>query len=1052
MNTPNTTELIKNEFSDLAAGGLLAIPAGYDKVDLIVNKSYLPLLDTFPIVPLSSEQVDIDVADTACLFPMKRIVFDKEENNIQKLASIYSSAAAAEACLVLILRGYASGEVELFLGVSDEENRINGAYPKASVLLNSFKGNFPGCGDETLKILDKNETRLTVNKCFDSNYQAAVGVSCVASLRDNQKNEKNNAFYQGIEKLIESMSGRDYSVVMISRPIPPNEIQSMKEELSALYTQLYAFSKLNLSVNRSEADSVSHALSETLSEGLSRSHSSTLSSGESHFKGHQDGTFTSSSWGFSGNIGGSVSIVSAGANVSEGRGESHGNSASDGTSYGRSKGESLSRNTGKTRGKTENTSHSSNSGKSIQITLENKKVSETLVNINKQLQRLKIGNGIGMFATAAYVLAPSLADARIGACTYKAIISGDNTNLEASGINAWTGSQFYSILDYLKHLRHPVIALNRDNDLAATTTPAALVTSMELAIHMGLPQKSVNGITVRESAAFGRNIQSINPDMRFRKTFKLGNLYHLGCRENTIASLNLDSLTMHTFITGTTGSGKSNTIYGMIEEICVSRPNVHFMVIEPAKGEYKTVFGARSNVAVYGTNPYVTHLLRLNPFRFPSKVHVLEHIERLISIFNVCWPMEAAMPAILKQAVERAYIAAGWDLRRSANVVSADLYPNFDDVMHEVEKIMDESEYSGDNKGDYKGALCTRLRELTTGLNSMIFVPDDLSDEALFDENVIIDLSRIGSAEIKSLIMGLMIIRLQEYRQSTQEAPNTALRHFTVLEEAHHLLKRTSTLQTAGGANLVGKSVEMLSNALAEMRSCGEGFMIADQSPEQMDMSVIRNTNTKMIMRLPSFEDRKLVGKAVGLSEIQINELAKLPTGVAAVYQNDWLEPVLVQMPEYTKGSTVFINQPEDEAVLTDADTQSLVFAIMHKNGIEAMVSQFECDPIDGIAAMRLPTRVKRQIIDYIRDTDQNRLDRLGRIAFEFFNMQEVMLHASTGSLQAWKEDVYTLLEPSIAEFDDWDKEMLLIILAHEYTMRNRLFEPIYIELCEHMC
>ena len=133
---------------------------------------------------------------------------------------------------------------------------------------------------------------------------------------------------------------------------------------------------------------------------------------------------------------------------------------------------------------------------------------------------------------------------------------------------------------------------------------------------------------------------------------------------------------------------------------------------------------------------------------------------------------------------------------------------------------------------------------------------------------------------------------------SAKEA-NSALKHITVLEEAHNILKRTSTEQSAESANLAGKSVEMLSNAIAEMRTYGEGFIIADQAPGLLDMAAIRNTNTKIIMRLPDEEDRKLVGKAAGLNDDQIVELSKLPTGVAAVYQNDWIEPVLCKIPRF---------------------------------------------------------------------------------------------------------------------------------------------------------
>lgn len=96
---------------------------------------------------------------------------------------------------------------------------------------------------------------------------------------------------------------------------------------------------------------------------------------------------------------------------------------------------------------------------------------------------------------------------------------------------------------------------------------------------------------------------------------------------------------------------------------------------------------------------------------------------------------------------------------------------------------------------------------------------------------------------------------------------NVPLSHVTVLEEAHNLLKRTSTEQSAEGANLIGKSVEMLTNAIAEMRTYGEGFVIADQSPGMLDMAVIRNTNTKIIMRLPEYSDRELVGRAIDMKK-----------------------------------------------------------------------------------------------------------------------------------------------------------------------------------------
>lgn len=119
-------------------------------------------------------------------------------------------------------------------------------------------------------------------------------------------------------------------------------------------------------------------------------------------------------------------------------------------------------------------------------------------------------------------------------------------------------------------------------------------------------------------------------------------------------------------------------------------------------------------------------------------------------------------------------------------------------------------------------------------------------------------------------------------------------------------MKRTSTEQNMEGSNITGKSVEMISNAIAEMRTYGEGFIIADQSPNAIDISAIRNTNTKIIMRLPDEDDRQLAGRAAALRDEQLDEIAKLPKGVAVVYQNDWLEPVLCKIHKYEGEETVY--------------------------------------------------------------------------------------------------------------------------------------------------
>lgn len=285
----------------------------------------------------------------------------------------------------------------------------------------------------------------------------------------------------------------------------------------------------------------------------------------------------------------------------------------------------------------------------------------------------------------------------------------------------------------------------------------------------------------------------------------------------------------------------------------------------------------------------ISLFLLMNGLKFPAS-------DEYRSVF-VQYSKDFIMPAVLKASFERAYVRHGWDLNRSVYIDKGNgKFPDFKDVLEILPVILNESDFSADTKGDYIGSLVTRVESLTNGLVGQIFNGNPVDDEILFDQNTIVDLSRVGSTETKALIMGVLVLKLSEYRQSTSKGVNLPLHHVTIMEEAHNLLKRTSTEQGQESANVQGKSVEMISNSIAEMRTYGEGFIIVDQSPTAVDISAIKNTNTKIVMRLPEASDCEAAGHSIGLKDEQIMELGKLDKGVAAVFQNDWLETVLTKI------------------------------------------------------------------------------------------------------------------------------------------------------------
>ena len=361
------------------------------------------------------------------------------------------------------------------------------------------------------------------------------------------------------------------------------------------------------------------------------------------------------------------------------------------------------------------------------------------------------------------------------------------------------------------------------------------------------------------------------------------------------------------------------------------------------------------------------------------------------------------------------------------------MFPTFVDVLIELDHVIAESAFSDEVKDNYIGSLSTRIKSLTNGIYGRIFDNDELGDKKLFDENVIVDLSRVGSVETKSMIMGILVMRLQEYRM-TLGMMNADLNHVTILEEAHNLLKRTSMEQSSESSNLLGKSVEMLSNAIAEVRTYGEGFIIADQAPGLLDMSVIRNTNTKIIMRLPDAEDRNLVGKSANLSEDQIKELAKIPTGVAAVYQNNWLEPVLCTI-EYEKADGTYFNK-EVSMDIHDNSKKILVGRLLNKvSGERLDVNMAEM--IQEVIASSLPAKVKTEAIRILRRNGALQLSDISPIIYDIVCTSEIEKEAERAdSIEEWKNILIYSEDSITSDFDESEQNRIVECILREQIAR----------------
>ena len=919
------------------------ISASFAQADSIIMRKYMPEICHYPIKAVSSEIQNTNINSVLRINKIEKIVYDTEENNLDKLLNVYNSVALCGGTIIHII--LSDGEkVEYYLGT--RSNDINEISICQSALWGTFEGNFPG---SKLKQQDKGELLECLNKIFVSNEREQSKIVSVVSGIPGLKSEDSKNFVQGIEKLIDSMKGKQYAMITIAEPVSDEQLVLLKDNYEEIYSQLSPFAKVTQTYSESDsnalAENISVAITESVGSSISNTtnQSRTLSSGTNNTKG--------------------TNLVFWSKNTGSNTGESN----QTGFSYTDSQNSS----TGKTQTKGSVDTFTTTTGQTLQLVQDNKRVIDLLQNIEKQIERIEDAKDTGLWNTATYCLADDVQTSKTLAGTLQSLCRGKKSTIEKYSINTWTDMYKRKEIEaYLKKMIHPVFEMGT-NHKTIDVSASSMLSGSELVITAGLPQKSVTGISVSKMVSFSRNITIEDEDYEVGQQMKLGHVYHMGKTEKANVGLDMESLTAHTLITGSTGSGKSNTVYQIIQE--AKAKGLKFLVIEPAKGEYKNVFGNDEGVNVYGTNKKMTELLRINPFSFPDDVHVLEHIDRLVEIFNVCWPMYAAMPAILKDAILQSYQLCGWDLENSENMLKIKCFPTFKDVQIQIRNVLLSSDYSEDNKGDYTGALVTRIHSLTNGINGQMFSSDEIDSEKLFDENTIIDLSRVGSQETKALIMGILVMKLNEYRMACASGMmNQNLKHITVLEEAHNLLRNTRGKISAEGGSVAEKSVEMISNSIAEMRTFGEAFVIVDQSPSAIDISAIRNTNTKIIMRLPEEQDRQQAGKSVGLADNQIPELSKLPKGVAVVYQNNWLEAVLCKISKAAVEETPFVYR-QNESRLKTSEIRKMIAMLLVGNRVDESVDIFTDYIRENIDSINLSTENKMVILDVVEKLEIDR-------------------------------------------------------------------------------
>lgn len=533
-------------------------------------------------------------------------------------------------------------------------------------------------------------------------------------------------------------------------------------------------------------------------------------------------------------------------------------------------------------------------------------------------QALKTGTARGMWRVNGYFASDNAMDAKRLGNIIKASFSGEDSKPEPFRVIDYNSIRdvipnTYMMADLVENPElHPLGRWQRPGYNQSITLfiykYQTILNSDQLAAMCQLPMKEFPGYYIDQYVEFD---VSNRTKKQLKDPVPIGDICVAGRKDNSAASnlysIEKDDFTRHALIIGITGGGKTNTSKSILNTLWnaeIRSERIPFMVIESAKREYWELRNLKGFedllVFTLGAEAAQTSVrYRINPFETNPGISLQTHIDYLLSTFKAAFDLYPPMPYILEKAVYEIYSDRGWDIVENRNRFGLTEYPTLSDLYNKIDVIVDNMGYHQEVQSNVKAALQARVYSLMIGgKGAMLNTPKSVPIEELLSRPVVMELEDLGDDETKSFVIGILLVQLYEYRKAQMTKGSKHLSHILMVEEAHRLLKNVS--ESGEGGNTRAKSVEFFCNLLAEIRTFGQGILIADQIPTKLAPDTLKNTNLKIVHRTVALEDRETIGRAMNMSPEQIEYLSSLRRGYAAVYAEGDNRPKCVKLPLVT--------------------------------------------------------------------------------------------------------------------------------------------------------
>lgn len=808
---------------------------------------------------------------------------DSAENCFTAIQKILTSCFIPHKVQLIFIVNSENGIYNLHIGVRPLEKET--ITPKfADSLSNFISGVWPGlkCSRERGN-LENVKTQLKSFDCVDA-------ITGIPSMESQYK----TVYPATIDTLMAGMRNKEFAYMVIAEPIPDNDVDGILYQCRDFNGKAESLKSFNFSEN------MSSSIGKTVSDAHSVTDGTSITDGTSKSGKSAWGTVAAglmlASYIFppAGAI--TTAISTAGA-ILEGANAIAGSNLVGDFTPTKTKSHSETKNHAETDTHTESDSYTEQQGKSISQNVVNKQIEAASEHLFYHSKRFETGKAIGCWSTGVYLLSNSKHDLQSASMQLKSIVSGQESIFEPIRIHHIQDVVDEILPQSLGSMDAPIIKIGTPNGYFQHPLGEhfndlrTILTTKELSYFINFPMHTVPGISVVDSSPeFCLNEQK-------GIGIPFGHLLYGGTETALKYQIPTSALSRHTLISGINGSGKTNTVEAILNNI----GRLPFLVIEPAKTEYidwaieynKANLSNPIDIYIPGCKKYRGKFepkkLKLNPFDIvwlnkDQEPNVLSHIDRLKSTFAAAFPMYDILPVLMEDLIYSIYQNKSTDWLTQEPEFGKTMPPTLNSMSIGVEKVIGGRGYEPRVEQNMKACLNTRIDSLKRGWKGeMLNTIKSTPWKELFECPVVINLSYVGDDVDKGFFMSLILQFLYEYISAKGEIGqidfnSNECKHLTIIEETHRVMSKCDNMELPQY-----KAAMMFSNMLSEIRAYGEGMVLVDQVPTRLIPDAIKNTNLKIVHRLVAEDDSKALAEAMSLSDTQRKLISKLLTGQCIV-------------------------------------------------------------------------------------------------------------------------------------------------------------------------